>query len=126
MHFERTGQVVPQEGVVFVRIYSNIDLLENKVPETIFDMLPEPSTLAQGKKSVESQFRYGTRESEGGRMTISFASFRLSFAVLAITSADLASISSDELPKEATPYRPGALQAVMPRNFSAKTLFRVQ
>jgi hypothetical protein len=126
MHFEQTGQIIPPEGGVFVRIYSNVDLLENKVPATVFDILPQPETLSQGKKSVEDQFRYGVREAEGGRMTMSFASFRLSFAVLAIASADLAFFSNDELPDGAIPYKPGALQAVLRQNFSAGAVFRTQ
>jgi hypothetical protein len=125
MHFEQTGHIIPAEGGVYVRIYSNVDLAEGKIPDTIFDILPQPRTLAQGKKNVEQQFSYGVRATDDERMTMSFASFRLSFAALSFASMNLGAFrSGDDLPPEAVPFRPGALQLVLPPSYSAGAVFR--
>lgn len=124
MHFEETGEIVGKEGCVFVRIFSNTDLIEGYVPQIIFEIL-QPSTLAQGRKSVGDQFRYGVRKTDGGLTTMSFALFRRSFAVLAITTASLERYDDGQLPEAAIPYRPGALQCLPLARFSAGAAFRL-
>jgi hypothetical protein len=124
MHFERTGQIVPPEGAVFVRIYSNVELFEDKVPREIFEILPESATLEQGRKTVGSQFRFGVEVTVEGSMTMSFTSFRQSFAILTITTVDLSALSDGAIPEGARAFRPGALQVAPPRSFSAGTLIR--
>lgn len=123
MHFEATSKILGKEGGVFVRIFSNVDLMEGKVPPEIFEFL-EPSTLMQGRKSVADQFRYGVRETDNGLATMSFASFRRSFAVLATTTTNLERFEDGQIPDVATPYRPGALQSRPLAKFSASAAFR--
>lgn len=125
MHFEQTGQILPPEGGVYVRIYANVEIAEGKIPEAVFDILPEPRTLAQGRKNVEQQFRYGVRATDDEKMTMSYASFRLSFASLSFASTDLRALRlADHLPADAVPFRPGALQLVLPPHYSAGMAFR--
>lgn len=99
LHFHETNLIVPPAGGVAVRFYSNLDLFKGDVPEELFEVLPAPRTLRQGSFNVDEQFRYGTVPTSSDISTMSFASFRLSFAVLAFTTADrstLEDISSRE------------------------------
>jgi hypothetical protein len=88
MHFERTGRAIPAGGGVAVMVYSNLDIIEGRVPEVVFEHLPAPATLNQGIKNVANQFVYGVAAAEGERMTMSYAAFRRSFAVLCFSTYD--------------------------------------
>ncbi len=114
-HFEATGRPVSASGAVFVRVFSNVDLLEGRVPEEVFDILPPPTTLAAGRKTVIEQFKFATRAADTGGMSMSFAIFRQSFAVLAFTTNDLNALG--KRPSGAKAYRPGALGLVLQSNY---------
>ena len=88
MHFEATGMLVPPEGGVAVRVYSNTEIFEGKLPEEIFEHLPKPDTLRQGKINVEEQFLYSVIKTDKSQMSMSYASFRQSFALLAFSTND--------------------------------------
>lgn len=119
MHFEHTGLAVPPTGGVAVRVYSNLEVWEGKTPPELADLLPPPKTLRQGRKSAEGQFLYAARPTDGGRMTLSAASFRQSFAVLAISTDDRSRLSEEGVHM----HLPGAL-SVRPR-FSRHLAFSV-
>jgi hypothetical protein len=112
MYFNETGRIVPNNGGALARIYSNLDLFQDTVPQEIFDILPDPSTLAAGKKHVGSQFKISTRAADGGGMTITFASFRLSFAIMAAAADELTKLQDPELPPAAEPLVPGYLKGM--------------
>jgi hypothetical protein len=37
---------------VAVRVFSNLEAMEGVIPEMVFEHLPAPATLQQGKKNV--------------------------------------------------------------------------
>jgi hypothetical protein len=43
---------VPAQGGVAVRVFSNLEAMEGVIPEMVFEHLPAPATLQQGKKNV--------------------------------------------------------------------------
>jgi hypothetical protein len=126
MHFHNTGLIVPPEGGVLVRVYSNVDLLRGNVPSELFKILPEPETLVAGKWTVEDQFRFGTRATDERGMSMSFATFRDSFAVLAACAADSATLTMPGIADDVVRFRPGQLEPAVPRTFRLGTRYIVR
>ena len=87
-YYEIAGRIVPIDGGVTARWFSNVDRLEGTFPQSVFDVLLPAETLRQGKVNVLDQFSYQWRIAEGDRMAMFFASFRHSFAVLAFVATD--------------------------------------
>lgn len=94
LHFEKTGTIVPPEGGVAVRVFSNVDFLNNRIPEVILEQLSRRS-LSAGSWTTENQFFYDVLQADTGAMTMSFAAFRFSFAVLAFAYMDRAKSTAE-------------------------------
>jgi hypothetical protein len=88
MHWEITKKIIPPIGGVAVRVYTNVEALERKIPDDLLRLLPGPQTLRQGTWDVTDQFEYSARTTDDHQMGIFFASFRFSFAVTAVTTMD--------------------------------------
>jgi hypothetical protein len=58
LHYATTGRIVPPEGGVAVRWYSNYDAMIGEIPAKLFEILGLPRTLKQGEWSVRDQFKY--------------------------------------------------------------------
>jgi hypothetical protein len=86
LSYEVTRQIVPVEGGVTIRWFSNVDAYEGKIPATLFDLLLPPDTLRQGKFNVSEQFEYAWRLTEDKSMGLFFATFRRAFAVAALVA----------------------------------------
>lgn len=87
-YHELTQSIIPPSGGVVARWFSNVDRLEGKFPQTIFDVLLPAQTLRQGRFEVSSQFAYQWRLSEGERMGLFCAFFGQSFAVVVCAATD--------------------------------------
>ena len=87
LHYEVSGEPVPAAGGVQVMWFSNVQALSNQIPQMLVDLLPSPSTLRQGRKSVGEQFKYSYATAERGHL-LYLASFNRSFAVAGITAVD--------------------------------------
>lgn len=82
LHYHETGRIVPPHGAVFVRWYSNVDLVEGKIPDAVTNIHGVPYTLRQGKKHVEPQFTYSIKCIDDRSKSLSYCTFRLSFAIV--------------------------------------------
>ncbi|MBR0963016.1 hypothetical protein JQ554_02890 [Bradyrhizobium diazoefficiens] len=87
LHFETMSEVVPAAGGVQVMWFSNLQAMKDDIPQELFDLLPGPKSLQQGRKGVGDQFKYSIATGEKGH-TLYFASFNFSFAVAGITAVD--------------------------------------
>lgn len=87
LHFELRGAPVPTSGGIRPMWFSNMQALNGEIPDLLFQMLPSPSTLRQGAKSVENQFLYSYATGESDHL-LYFASFNQSFAVGGVTALD--------------------------------------
>jgi hypothetical protein len=74
----------------------------------LFDLLPSPSTLQQGAKSVASQFKYSYVTGERDHM-LYFATFNNSFATGGVTTLDR-SLFLDGLRDRFRIFAPGELR----------------
>jgi hypothetical protein len=108
LFYEVTRKIIPPTGGVAALWYSNVDRLEGKFPQSIFDLLLPPQTLKQGRFDVAEQFSYQWRLTEGEQMGLFCAFFGSSFAVLACAATDTALLSFDGLDK-ADITKPGDL-----------------
>lgn len=87
LHYEVNGEPVPVTGGVQVMWFSNVQALTDEIPQMLVDVLPAPSTLQQGTKSVAEQFKYSYAKAERDHL-LYLASFNKSFAVAGITAID--------------------------------------
>jgi hypothetical protein len=95
LHYDSKGSPVPITGGALVMWFSNLQAMEGEIPSTLFDMLPSPSTLQQGAKSVANQFKYSYATGERDHM-LYFASFNDSFAVGGVTALDRSFILEEQ------------------------------
>lgn len=86
LHYEATKRILPPEGGVCARWFSNAERARDEFPDSVFEHLLPASTLRQGKVSVSDQFEYSWRLTDDGTMGMFLATFRFSFAVLAFTA----------------------------------------
>ena len=52
LHYDAKGSPIPVAGGAQVMWFSNLQAMKGQIPKFLFDMLPSPSTLQQGAKSV--------------------------------------------------------------------------
>jgi hypothetical protein len=109
MHYEATGKILPRSGGVATRVFSNVEAVQDKIPEQIFRILPEPVTLRQGSWDVGNQFNYSMRMTEGQQMGLFFASFRFSISIVALTADDISAFRSDYSEESIKPHAPASL-----------------
>lgn len=88
LHYHATQEIVPPQGGVVARWFSNVERWEGKFPDTIFKLLPPPTTLIQGTFKVSDQFEYSWRTSPDGSIGLYFATFRMSFAVTSFAAME--------------------------------------
>jgi hypothetical protein len=108
LHFQATKRAVPIAGILSARWYPNHQVYTGAVPPTLFELVGEPSTLAQGSWNVGEQFLYASAASQDGRRSAHVAQFRESFAVAAIVFDDQADAPTTD---RFSIFRPGFLQA---------------
>jgi hypothetical protein len=83
LHWAETGgRIVPADGAVFARWYTNHNKLEGTFPDMIFRVLGPKRSLTQGKWTVEDRFSYSVGLADTKRMGIYFAAFQFSFSTL--------------------------------------------
>jgi hypothetical protein len=105
LHFEMTNNCIPPAGGVQVMWFSNVQAMKGDIPQELFDLLPSPKSLHQGRKSVGDQFKYSVASGERGHM-LYFASFNASFAVAGLSALDR-SIWLEGYADKFAIYRPG-------------------
>jgi hypothetical protein len=105
---EVTKKIVPPEGVVSARWFSNVERMEGSFPQTVFDFLLPPQTLKQGRFHVSDQFEYSWRIADDNTLGMFFGSFRQSFAIIAFVATDATRLAVDTKHPMNT-LRPGQL-----------------
>ena len=98
LHYEFSKHILPPDGAVSARWFSNHDPFTGAFPHWALEYLQPPKTLRQGKVVVSDQFEYSWRPCEDAPSLMLFASFRKAFCVLASTSlvkADMPPVSEE-------------------------------
>lgn len=114
MHYHETGSAIPPGGGVAVSWFSNVDDLEVRTPDLPPEFVGGVRTLVNGKRHVGDQFQFASGAVPNGAMTMTFASFRYSVAMVIFTAADIRKFAELNVP-EAHLFRLGDLQAPVPQ-----------
>lgn len=100
LHYQVTGQAVPDTGGVSVRWFTNYQRLQGKFPESIQEILGPPQTLKQGHNEVSSQFQYAWASATDAVATGIMATFRFAFALIAFTAANRTTLEVEGISNE--------------------------
>ncbi|SDE22774.1 hypothetical protein [Kordiimonas lacus] len=109
LHFEKTGRVVPVEGRAAVKWYTNYQAITGDIPTDALSLLGAPETLQMGKWEVSDQFQYSSAWLEDGRLSLHYATFRRSFAILVAVFASNADLIEGLVENSAGVFQPGWL-----------------
>lgn len=101
LYFDKAREPLPVEGYVLPFWHSNVQAIQNELPNELIRLLPEPQTLRAGQKEVSRQFNYSSQLDEEAGFGAVFATFRQSFAISAFFGTDRntvpAEISQEDL-----------------------------
>lgn len=106
LHYEVTGELVPVNGGVSVRWFTNYQRLKGEFPHEIEDILGPPQTLTQGKREVSDQFQYAWASANDAIATATMATFRFAFAVVCFTAAERSTLHVEGVNNDI--YSPGS------------------
>lgn len=98
LHYEVHGGLIPARGGAQVMWFSNVQAMNDQIPQELFSLLPGPTMLQQGKKSSGEQFQYSFAHGERDHL-LYFASFNKSFAVAGVTAQDCSIWLEDHVDK---------------------------
>ncbi len=104
MHYESTGRIIPPEGGIAIRWFSNFENTMGGMPDSIIRNFDSPQSLRQGKWNVESQFMYDWRASSDGSMSAHFSTFRSSFAIIGFAMMDRNAAPDEYKESDLTPH----------------------
>lgn len=88
LHYHCVGGIVPSDGGVAIKWFTNWDRVNNKIPDSLFSLQGEPKTLQQGNWSVPDQFEYSWVATECRRMAHYVSTFRKAYLVAGIVHVD--------------------------------------
>jgi hypothetical protein len=86
LYYEHARRIIGTGEAVSVRIYTNADALDGKLPGELLAIMGENITLRQGRWSVAGQFEYTYVMTDAPVQGAFFSTFRRSFAVLGLVS----------------------------------------
>ncbi len=112
LHYEITGNIIPIDGAISIRIYSNYDALNGELPHELISVLGPEATLEQGKWSVSNQFSYAHRVTDTGVYGAYYSMFRRSFAALGLVWKNINSIPDGQGMKTFSPHTSGVFQKI--------------
>jgi hypothetical protein len=107
LHYHWTRRIVPCGGGVAIRWYSNFDAFTGELPNDLLQVIGPPDTLKQGKFQSGDQFMFAYASTEDARMSVHYATFRGSFAVIGFAAEDVADLSGAS---ERQVFQPGFLK----------------
>lgn len=107
LHYLHTSKVVPPEGGVAVRWYSNADMFDERIPlEAMREVLGPAQTLKQGKWEVSQQFAYASATVEDGAAGAYYVWFRQSFSILCAVALDRSALPEIDSMDFMPPFTP--------------------
>lgn len=86
LHYKETSLIIPPEGGIAWRWFSNSDAVEGNLPESTLEILGGKSAIQRAKQNLEHQFDYIWGATTDRRMAAYFVTFRFSFAIIGVVS----------------------------------------
>lgn len=88
LHYLHCSKIVPPDGSIASRWFSNSDLLQGKLPEATFQVAKGIPSLRRGKRDLSDQFSYVFAVSNDTRLGFYLVRFRQSFAIAVALSME--------------------------------------
>ncbi|WP_162164361.1 hypothetical protein, partial [Roseivivax isoporae] len=105
LHYRASGKIASESDRIMVIMRSNAQHLEEGTPQQLFDYLPEPASLAQGKFSVEDIIMFSSKYAEYENISGHYVTFRTLLFFLFVGNLEPGEIPEDKF------YRPGFLRS---------------
>jgi len=86
LHYKHNARVIPATGGIAIRLYTNINALDGAIPAELSAFLGDLPTLRRCSTSLDKQFAYRFRSTDGSSMY--FVSFRQAFAMVGLVHED--------------------------------------
>ncbi|QCL81150.1 hypothetical protein CFBP5877_18585 [Agrobacterium tumefaciens] len=97
LHFELTGNIVPEGARLFFEHYSNVDAATGEFPADLMEHLGSGRSLQMGAKHVYDQFAYRSARVDGTNITIHMVFYRQSLATLLIVYPEAGDLTPEDL-----------------------------
>jgi hypothetical protein len=105
LYYKHTGKVLPQEGGIAIRWYSNLQIENDEIPKGLANIVSGFPKLERCSMNLYDQFFYRYGAADNKKVAALLAFFRRSFAILGFVNRDAKDF---DLPEDATilgPYR---------------------
>lgn len=88
LYYFHTGKILPSEGGIAIRWYSNLQIEDEAIPRELAGLVSQFPTLQRSNMDLADQFfyRYGVTDDKKAAVFLAF--FRRSFAILGFVKAD--------------------------------------
>jgi hypothetical protein len=126
LHWRELGRVIPPGGGVAVRIFTNADALRGRIPDVVAQIFRKPRTLEQGRFNVAEQFAFQTHSDENSAVTLHFAWFRKSFALLVVAAESRAELFDGEAEDRVSFSTPGCIKGGYPYGLPRMSQFELE
>lgn len=94
LHYKRTGRIVPLEGEIITRFFSNVQVMDGNLPADIWRVLGCAPVLTRANIDLRSQFDYEYQIATDRQFSVFLCAFRHSFAMVGFVS------EKNDLPEE--------------------------
>jgi hypothetical protein len=86
LHYKHTGQIVPKTGVIVSWFFSNVQVFDGKIPESILSIVQSQPALKRSNNDLNDQFNYQFSVAVEKTTSVYLCSFRESFALIGMVS----------------------------------------
>ncbi len=95
LHYREFEKIIPAKGGIFWRWYTNVQRLDNKLPEELLSVINSRPIVKRGHHDLSDQFSYSFAKVEDGELAGYFATFWRSFALLGFVDLDAEQLQHD-------------------------------
>jgi len=95
LYYEHARRIICPDEAISVRVYTNVDAIQRKLPAELLRFMGEGVTLRQGKWSVVDQFFYKHTIGDVLTQAAMFSAFRRSFAILGLVWGDVSNLPDE-------------------------------
>jgi hypothetical protein len=106
LHYKEFHKIIPPQGGIVWRWFSNADLLDNKLPDELISMMSKAPVIQRTRRDLSDQFTYTFVKVVDGELTAYFATFRQSFAMLGFVEMDSSLFGVDDQSRILRPLQP--------------------
>jgi hypothetical protein len=112
LYYEHTRRIIGADEAISVRVYTNVDDIQGRLPDEVLRLMGERMTLHQGRWSVPDQFFYQHTIGRVQVPALIFSAFRRSFAILGLLGGHVSNLPDGEGMPTYTPTPGGGFRQI--------------